>query len=327
MPITKEGRSVLVIRFNSIGDIVLTTPVVECLASNGYRVHYVAKNAFKELLDNDPHVEKVWPLQENLNDLISRIKEFKYDLVVDLHNNVRSKRISQALGVKTFRLDKERIGLFLLTQLGIGKQTRTHIVDRFMEVIRPLSLQSGTYTPRVHLPQNEMKTADLPSRYIAVAVGTAWKTKSIPVSHLKNIIESLDPIPIVLLGGPDDVSKSNEIDTNGSHIHNRVGQLSITESAEAIKSAQVLLTGDTGMMHIAAALDVPVVAVYGSTHPMLGYTPFYAGETEHSIIQNEDLSCRPCTKQGKDACPKGHFKCMMDLNTQVIIDELRSYVD
>ena len=131
----------------------------------------------------------------------------------------------------------------------------------------------------------------------------------------------------MLLGGKDDVSKAKELlDHRPQGIINLCDNLNIQASAEVIKNSILLLSGDTGLMHIAATLDTKVVAVYGSTHPILGYTPYYNGNNKSIIIENNQLNCRPCTKQGRDTCPKGHFKCMKDLDSSVLIDKISSFI-
>jgi ADP-heptose:LPS heptosyltransferase len=153
-------------------------------------------------------------------------------------------------------------------------------------------------------------------------VGAAFYNKTIPPQLLVSIIDSSDK-NIVLIGGPEDSENATIISAETkSPVLNLTGQLSLMESASIIADAEVVISGDTGMMHIADALKVKIIAVFGSTHPILGFTPFNRDNIASSIIQNDDLSCRPCTKQGKDFCPKGHFKCMLDLKIGDIVDKM-----
>jgi len=322
----EKTSKVLVIRFNSIGDIVLTSPVVERLAKRGYEVHYLVKKAFAEIVENNPAITKVWQLENSLEAIIKQLKGEQYDYVVDLHNNIRSHRVHRALKARTYILEKHRIALWLLTTFGINTFKQKHIVHRFLEVIAPIRRHSKPANkPQFYIPENTTIENQLPEQFLAIAVGAAWKTKEIPIARLNEIIAASSWSNIVLLGGPTDENKVHQLESTNKNLINLVGQLSITQSAAVIKKASVLLTGDTGLMHIAAAVETAIVAVFGSTHPILGYTPF-TDESAYELIQNTALSCRPCTKQGKKACPKGHFKCMLDLDYSAIIEKIDAYI-
>lgn len=319
----------LIIRFNAIGDIVLTTPVISALAEANYEVHYLTKKAFSEILETNPHVDRVITLEDSLSDVIDIIKVIKYDVVIDLHRNIRSRRVSQSVSCPSYRLKKNRVALWALTETRWKTHKEKHIVSRFMDVLQPLGITEDNPQTEYYLEKNaSSKKENHHGNYMVIAVGAAWKTKCIPESSIIHIVNNSSFEEIVLIGGPDDKEIASRISTKLSRpVSNQVGLLSINESAKLISEARVLLTGDTGMMHIAAAFGVPVVAVFGSTHPSLGYVPHYGNRNvDHYIIENNDISCRPCTKQGKTKCPKGHFKCMNDLSPSEILDKVDSFL-
>ncbi len=322
-------KKILIIRFNSIGDIVLTSSVIRALDEEGYEVHYLSKIAYQSLLLNNHRVTKHFAFEDNLDVVIDLLKAENYYCVIDLHNNYRSAKVCRSLKVKYYNLTKKRVELFLLTKMGIGRRQQEHIVDRFMEVASPLLSDNKKSQVEFYIPEVTVSKVDklaLPAQYITLSVGAAFYTKQIPFDLLGDIVAGID-IPIVLLGGRDDMSKANslkEIHVEG--VINLCGKLTIEESAEVIRRSEVLLTADTGLKHIGATLDVNIVAIYGSTHPILGYTPYYNDDNKAIIIQNNDLKCRPCTKQGNNACPKGHFKCMKELNSATIIDKIHSFI-
>lgn len=319
-------RNVLVVRFNSIGDIVLTSPVISSLHAEGYKVHYLTKAVFSELLENNSKVTKCWTLVDSLSSVISELRNYRFEFVIDLHNNYRSKRVCKALTAPTFRLKKERIGLWLLTNFGIQRTSGHHIVHRFLDVLNPLGLSSRSEELEFYADSENIDHLELPQKFLAIAVGAAWSTKQIPLDKQIEIINQSSWNNIVLLGGPDEIEMAKEIERGVSKkLNNQVGKLSLTQSGQVVRSASVLLSGDTGLMHIAAAVKTPVVAVFGSTHPVLGYTPF-TDEKAYNIIQNESLSCRPCTKQGNSSCPKGHFKCMLDLDYKDLVSKIDRYI-
>lgn len=322
---TSERKKALVIRFNAIGDIVLTTPVTQALADHNYEVHYLVKAIFSEIVFSDKYVTKVWSLQDELTPLLVKLKSERFDVVIDLHNNLRSKRVKAALSKPSYTFKKDRLGLWLLTKLSINRIKGQHVVERFLAVLSPLGIKVAQPSTRYTIPSDTVLPTALPQNFLCIAVGAAWYTKQLPLEKLISIIERVAIENIVLIGGPADVARARQlVDRVGRPVIDLVGKLSIHQSALVIKGAELLLTGDTGMMHIAAALDVPIVAIFGSTHPVLGYTPHYDREAKHSyeLIENKTLSCRPCTKQGKKSCPKGHFKCMMDIDEGEVVEAI-----
>lgn len=129
---------VLVLRFSSIGDIVLTTPVVRNLKQqlSGAEVHYCTKSQFRILLENNPYVDKAFYLDKSLNNLIDELKKENYDYVIDLHNNLRSSIIKWRLGKKSFTFDKLNLKKWLLVNLKVNKLPSLHIVDRYMATVK-----------------------------------------------------------------------------------------------------------------------------------------------------------------------------------------------
>ena len=323
-------KKALVIRFNAIGDLVLTTPVVEALAKHDYEVHYFVKEAFAELMEYNPHVHKVWKLKDTLAEVISDLKKESFDVVIDLHNNLRSRQVKSALKVKSYTLKKDILRLFLLTRLHINRVKERHIVYRFLDVVKPLGIAVEAPAPQTYIPDtlSAQLPYTLPAHFLGIVVGAAWTTKEIPTEKLVELIARTTYKEVLLIGGPADTEKATRIEQQVQRpVHNMVGQLTITESAYVISKAAAIVSGDTGMMHIAASLGTPSLAVFGSTHPVLGYTPFYGKhKAQYHLVQNEKLSCRPCTKQGQNKCPKGHFKCMLDLDVDELVSKVDSFV-
>lgn len=338
----KSTKKVLVIRFNSIGDIVLTTPVVEALHKASYEVHYLVKGVFKEILETNPYVYKIWTIKDRVSEVTNLLKKEGFDVVVDLHNNIRSLQVKQALKVRSLTLKKNRVPYYLLTKFGVNslfnRVKERHIVYRFLDVLGPLGIAVGEPTPHYYISSDVRKSLiklKLPDKYIVIVTGAAWATKQIPVDKIVDTIDQLPTLHIILIGGPADMNTAMGImksvrTKQHRQVINLTGQLSISQSAAVIEKSTVVLSGDTGMMHIAASLGISVVGVFGSTHPILGYTPFYsslyAKQPISSIVQNDTLNCRPCTKQGQDKCPKGHFKCMNDIPIDSIIQKLKNHL-
>ncbi len=323
-----KSKKILVIRFNSIGDIVLSSPVIKILNEEGHQVHFLIKQRYHNFVKYNPHIERIWTLNDSLKELITDLEGENFDLIVDLHNNYRSFKVKQALNVKSYSFKKDHLKYWMFFQLGIDKIDRRPIVHKFLETIKPIINHERIEAPEFYYPvPSEEIMSDLPERYIVIVVGAGFKTKLIPENLIKEIIKGLN-ISVVLLGGTEDEERGRRISMlDTKDVWNFCGKKDIIESAQIIEKAELVVSGDTGLMHIAAALNRPLIALFGSTDPTLGYAPYgFDRSKKIVIIQNEDLSCRPCTKQGRKICPKGHYKCMLDLNSSQIIEKIKALI-
>ena len=330
---------VLVIRFSSIGDIVLTTPVVRNLKTqlDDAEVHFCTKKQYAGILQSNPYVDKVHVLSESLGQLIKELKAQKFTHIIDLHNNLRTRIIALRLpGAKVYRFNKINREKWLLVNFKINKLPNKHIVDRYMETVSPLGVKMDNLGLDYFVPeQDEVPLEVLPpthrNGYVAYAIGAQHDTKKLPLSRM---IELCDKIgrPVMLLGGKEDQQTGEEIanffDDSGDDpatakslealgkktiIYNACGKYNLNQSAHLVKQANVVFTHDTGLMHIAAAFKKTIFSIWGNTVPEFGMYPY---RTRFTVLQKQDLSCRPCSKIGFNKCPKGHFNCM----NQIVFD-------
>lgn len=315
---------VLIIRFSSIGDIILTSPVIRCAAKQlNAEVHFLTKPSFKSLVEYNPFINQVHVLKE-YGTTIDELKLQNFDLIIDLHCNIRSKKIGNALGVKTYTYNKSSIKRILLTTLKIDLLKGTHIVDRYFTAFKDRDVVNDHKGLAFYYPKQSLN--QLPKNYIVIAIGTAHFTKNLPKDLIEELIKSYG-LPIILIGGKEHRDFANGLVVpNGKKLINLVGETSLLESAALIEKAALIISPDTGMMHLAAALNTPTIAIYGSTSSKLGFTPYMKAD-QFEIIENNQLSCRPCTKQGRAKCPKGHFKCMKELKSQEIVDKSMQLID
>lgn len=326
---------ILIIRFSSIGDIVLTTPVARVLREQKRaEVHFLTKKNFKNLLSANPNIGKVWYFENNLKEVIPALKREKFDLVIDLHKNFRSAFVKWSLGVPSRSFNKLNFQKWLLVHLKINRLPNVHIVDRYLATIQHLGCKNDGkgldyfFTKEENTLAEDIKqklpAIDLNKPFLAFAIGAAHQTKRIPLNRCREIITELN-LPVILLGGPGETADGNNIAQGLDHVINSCGLLSLDASALLVKKAQRVISPDTGMMHIAAAFQKDLISIWGNTVPAFGMTPYFAknGQVAHTLIEHEALSCRPCSKIGYERCPKGHFKCMEQLPYPSIIDILK----
>ncbi|PCJ67407.1 MAG: glycosyl transferase [Bacteroidetes bacterium] len=319
---------ILVIRFSSIGDIVLTSPIVRCL-HNKYpksEIHFLTKDKFVELVENNPNVSAVHSINgTNDTAIFNNLKTEKYDLVIDLHKNLRTRKLKRLLNApKWYSFKKLNIQKWLLVNFKINFLPKKHIVDRYFDCLKGLNIVNDKVGIDFHFPQGF--TMDLGKYnldnggYSVVVIGGTYRTKQIPKNLLLSIFKRLNGSIIMIGGGNDDEQKAKELQESypNSNLVNLCNTLSIDESAYLIKNAKTLYTSDTGMMHIASAFDTQIEAIWGNTNPAFGmyaYRPSGVNIDDHIV----SLKCNPCSKLGSNICPRGHFKCMNMQNVEQIV--------
>ena len=327
---------ILILRFSSIGDIVLTTPVVRTVKTqlDKAEVHYATKAQYKDLFVANPYVDKMHYLGESLGELIHELRQEKFDYIIDLHHNLRTLRVKRALGVPSFSYNKLNVEKWLKVNLKIDKLPPLHIVDRYMKTVEPLGVRIDALGLDYFIPEkDEVPTEWLPEgfrgEYVVYAIGAQHGTKKLP---LEKMIELCDRInkPVVLLGGVEDAAIGSQVEqffsrdgesaetreglqrmNKKTRVYNGCGKFNINQSASVVRQARYVFSHDTGLMHIAAAFRKEVFSIWGNTIPAFGMYPY---RTRFTVLENNRISCRPCSKIGYEKCPKGHFKCMKELS-------------
>lgn len=318
-------KKILIIRFSSIGDIVLTTPVIRCLKEQKpeTEIHYLTKNSFKSILENNPYLSKVHTIEKDIKEIVAVLKEENFDFIIDLHHNIRSLQIKKALGVRTSTFKKLNFKKWLLVNFKINILPNIHVVDRYIQALSPLGIKNDLKGLDFFIPlKDEINITSLPLThqhgYIGFVIGAKHFTKQLPIEKIISICKKINS-PIILLGGKEDMNRAEQIEKAvGANIYNACGQYNLNQSASLIKQASKIISHDTGLMHIAAAFKKNIISVWGNTVPAFGFSPYMA-DKESKIIEVLNLSCRPCSKIGYNKCPKGHFKCMNDINEDDIV--------
>ncbi len=313
---------ILLIRFSSIGDIVLTSPVIRCIKEQvaNAEIHIITKKQFAFIFQNNPSVTKVYGIDKKVSEVLSSLKEEKYDHIIDLHNNLRSMRVKLALDVPATSFKKLTLKKLQAVRLKINRLPEVHIVERYLETANELGVKNDGKGLEYFIPvADEVKIETLPtmhqSGYIAFVIGAKYFTKRLPIEKIISICKKINS-PIVLLGGPEDKSNGEQIAAAvGDKIFNACGIYNLNQSASLVKNADKVITHDTGLMHIAAAFKKQIISVWGNTIPEFGMTPYLSPHS--TIVEVKGLSCRPCSKIGYDACPRGHFKCMREIDETI----------
>ena len=307
----------LVVRFSSIGDIVLTTPVVRHLKQQveDAEIHYLTKSAYAGILEANPHIDRIHVFNGDLNSLIRNLKALEFDYIIDLHHNARTERLKMKLKRMDFSVNKINFRKWLYVNFKWDRLPGVHMVDRNLDTINHfISERDGLGLDYFIPPQEEVSLKDLPppfrTGYIAMAIGAQHRTKQLLLDQLIDLCNRLEQ-PVILLGGENDAGVAGQI--TGAlperDILNKCGSLTIHQSASLVRQARLLITHDTGLMHIGAAFRKKIITIWGNTVPRFGMYP-YKADPASVWFEVDGLRCRPCSKIGFQECPRRHFKCM-----------------
>jgi len=323
----------LILRFSSIGDIVLTSPVIRCLKKKypDAEIHYATKQSFRSIVDHNPYISKIHLLGDSFSDLASELKKEKFDYIIDLHNNQRTFLIKLHLGAKSFSFNKLNFEKWLMVNFKINRLPQKHIVDRYLETCKFLGIENdGEGLDYFITKEDEVDLKTLPvefqNGYVVWVIGAKQNTKKFPAEKIINTINQLNQ-PVVLLGGKEDETDGAKIKSlitnHQSPIFNAAGIFSLNQSASLVQQAKLVVSNDTGLMHIAAAFKKPIISLWGNTIPEFGMSPYYGNHQIRNLkFEIQNLDCRPCSKLGYNACPKGHLKCMNILDENAIANSI-----
>lgn len=324
-------RKILIIQTAFIGDVILATPLIEQL----YRhfpeatIDFLLRKGNESLLDNHPYLNQVliWNKKQQkhkqLFTLLRQIRQEKYDLVLNLQRFLATGLLTAFSGA-THRIgfNKNPLSIFFTKKIKhhIGSKTNSqHEVERNLSLIHHLC-NNVFVKPKLYPSAADFKKVTTNTPYICIAPTSVWFTKQFPANKWIELIDQLDPIySIFLLGGPADRKACEAIKIASKHpnIINKAGNLSFLASAALMKNAKMNYVNDSAPLHMASAMNAPVMAVFCSTIPAFGFTPL---SDQHQIIETKsDLPCRPCGLHGHSACPKGHFKCATSIAIKDLI--------
>lgn len=310
-------QKILCIRFSSIGDILLTTPIVRVLKAQfpHAEIHIATKASFAHLWAGNPHVDQVHGYDGNLWKFASELRQEGFDGVYDLHKNLRSHMLCLLLGKFPNQINKYTAARKAFVRTKVNTLPG-HLVDRnFASLGLDPDGQGLDYfiSDSAHV---KLSDYGIKSPFVLFAIGAAHQTKVLSYPKMIELVDSISK-QIVFIGDDWDEKIGYRLATLfPSKVINLCTKTSIAQSASLIQQASMVITHDSSMLHVAAALKHPnLFTIWGSTHPGLGFTPYL---TSFTVIENTNLACRPCSIQGSNVCPLGHFNCMNSLDLSVI---------
>ena len=327
---------VVIIQTAFIGDVILCSSLVESLIKRGHTVGFVAKPEAAAIFDSDPRINKVHVFDKRNKDrgitgllrLAKSIKNEKYDAAVIPHRSLRSAVLAWISRIPIRIGFVESVGRSLFT-VKVRYDKYEHEIERNHKLIGQLNIDGSPIPPKIYVSENASQSAESfmlnaglenANYFVGIGPGSKWFTKQWGVEKflkLAGLIIERIGCKVICFGGIEDAHLSEEISgINPENIINAAGKLSLQESAAVLGRAALVVTNDNGFMHLAVAVGIPVVAIFGPTVPEFGFAPWGAG---HTVVQRE-LYCRPCGKHGAKKCPEKHFRCMNEIEPAEVLE-------
>ena len=323
-------KKLLIVRLSSLGDILLTSPLIRSIKKKypQIEIDFVLREEFHNLLKLNPYIRNIYlypKAKEKLKNLKKYIYKNNYDLVIDLQNNFLSRRLLKHFGGSVTRFKKKNLYKFLLVQFKINKlKDAPPIPVRYANVIENFELDDeGLDLITNNEPSKLLREND---NLIGLCPGSKHYTKMWPKDYfiqLGNLLME-NNYKVLIFGGTEDIRLCEDIASNISSSVNLCNENDILQTAADMKMCRAIYCNDSGLMHTATAVKVPVMVFFGSTVGEFGFSPYYS---KNLILENNNLSCRPCSHIGKSKCPKGHFKCMKEISPQMAFDNLEMLIN
>lgn len=329
-------QKILIIRFSSIGDIVLASPVFRCVKKQlpDAQVHFLTKKSFKAVTEHNPYIDRFFYFDDDMEVIKEALMKENYSVVIDLHHNIRSNQIKQFLGVPSHTIRKLTWQKMLLTTLKLNMMPRRHITLRSLDTVAPLGVvDDGLGLDYFIASSEEINLEDIPAShqlgYLAFVIGANHATKKMPIDKWQELCLKIN-YPVILIGGAAEREEGEQIaSVNPSLIYNSCSKFSLNESADLVRKSRLVVSHDTGFQYIACAFRKQVIAIWGGTSPLLDVEPYYGSSYPNAQpVMYENMSrnlwCQPCSKYGSKSCPLGHFGCMKKMDIDRIVMKVKN---
>jgi heptosyltransferase-2 len=322
-------KKILIIRLSSLGDILLATPFLRSLKKQfpSLEIDMIVREEYADTIKLNPHIRKQFNFSRNdeaNKNLISNLSIENYELVIDLQSNFRSKGIVKELKIKTEKFHKKSWEKFLLVNFKINKlKTEPQIPIRYAATITNFKLDDKGIDLISNKPVSELIIGK--SNLIGFCPGARHFTKRWLTEYFINLgnLLSKKGYQIVLFGGETDREICREIAGKIPDAIDLSNDNDLLQIVSDMKQCLAVVCNDSGLMHVASATGTKVIAIFGSTVKEFGFTPY---NCNNLILENNSLSCRPCSHIGKDHCPKGHFKCMKEIKPDLVFQKVTSLI-
>jgi len=335
VPGSNSPPNILAVRFSSIGDVLLTTPLLRALRLRhpSARITFLTREAYVALLSANPHVNEVMGMARDrgLGDVAAELRGHRFTHLLDLHDSVRSRALRLLVPGNWSSYPKYRIARAILihTKRNVYREARS-VAERYFSAARALDVEPDGRPPDLFWqPTAEQKVLEWFQqagitdvvRPVAIAPGAAHATKRWPLEHWEILTRRLveQGCQVLVVGGSDDAPLGSVLARMcPGRVHNAAGQFQLQETGALLQRTSAVISGDTGVMHMATAVGAPVVALFGPTVQPFGFFPY----TKRAAVLELTMACRPCTSKGGPHCHLGHHRCLRDITPELVHEAL-----
>ena len=324
-----KTNKILIIRLSSLGDILLTTPFIRAIKKQfpHIKIDMLVREEYTDVIKLNPYIDKKLLFKKDDKSniaLIEQLRNDNYQLVIDLQNNLRSKKVVSSLRINSVKFDKRSFDKFLLVNFKINKlKEAPHIPIRYSSTIQNLKLDNQG----LDLFTDKSASAEISGKnnLIGFCPGARHFTKRWPKEFYIELGNKLtqDGYTIVLFGGKIDKEICAELVDKISGAINLSNNDELLQTAADMKLCKAVVCNDSGLMHTASATGTKLIAIFGSTVMEFGFAPY---NCRNLILENNSLTCRPCSHIGRSDCPKKHFDCMKAIKPEFIFENLKSFL-
>ncbi len=313
----KRLKRILLIRFSSLGDVVLIHPVIKKLYDNGFLVDILIKEEYQNVFKNNPYINNILLLKRKVSifRIIKEIQKNKYKKIIDLHKNLRSLLISIFFPFKIIKYKKYKLKRWLLVNFKINFLKDNSVVRNYLNTLKKLKIEVN----KSDFNYNIFYTAsgyNVDKDRIIISPFSKWPTKEWP--YYLDLIQRLNN-EIIILGSNKEYFRGEKLKIR-SNIINLCGKISLDKIPDLLSKSGLLITNDSALLHIGAGTNIPIIAFFGSTTRELG---FYPVRGNIFIFENKNLLCRPCAYHGRLKCPYSHFRCMNDIRVEDVLQKIK----
>lgn len=328
---------ILIIHTAFIGDIVLSTPLIKKLRDTYPKaeITYLTTPVGASILRNNPYLTHIIEYDKRGEHkgikgfwaIAKKLKVEAYNMVITPHRYLRSSFLTFLTGAPIRRGYDNSAAAFLYNEK-IHYDKNKHEVEKLLSFV-PKD-EGKRYEIELFPTELEREKVDgilknVAKKIVVVAPGSKWFTKKWPLEYFKQVIvelEKREDVTVVVIGGKEEMLLNIPLAKNSIDLR---GKTTLLELAEVIRRADIVLTNDSSPIHIASAFpNVKILALFGPTVEKFGFFPW---SKNSEVFQVEGLGCRPCSIHGGDSCPKKHFKCMLDIKPETIIERIEKILE
>lgn len=333
-PVILAPPKVLILRLRGVSELLLATPLIRALRARHPQAHIsvLTTRRLAQLVQENPRLDEVITLgpDDSLRDLAPTLRSRGFSHLIDLEDTLRTRTLRALVPGTWSAVEDAGLARWLLGLSRRGNGDGTSLADRYFAAARTLDVEPDGGPVELLTSETARERAARWLQHaglgqgkpiVAFAPGSVHRSRRWPVEYWGELIRRIvrTGADAVVVGNSDESPTASEVALRGGpRAGSAAGELLLLETAAIIARAEALIVGDTGLLHVAAGVGTPAVALFGPTVRAAGTFPYHA----HAAVIERELPCRPCTAVGEDECPLKHHVCLRAIRANDVFDVL-----